>query len=187
MGATRVGERRDNAGVGQGGAFVDIDVDDEQDVIDLNVTSTVRLAKHVLRDMVSRGEGRVLVTSSIAATMPGTYQAVYNASKSFLRSFAQALGTEIADSGVTVTALMPGPTETEFFHRADMDDTRVGASDKDDPAQVAEQGVEAMLSGRAKIVAGSVGTKAQAATGTVLPDGVKARLHRRMAEPGSAR
>lgn len=175
-----------NAGVGQGGAFVDTDIEDDQEIIDLNVTSTVRLAKHVLRDMVRRGEGRVLVTSSIASTMPGTYQAVYNASKSFLQSFAQAVGVEVADRGVTVTALMPGPTETEFFHRADMDNTKIGASDKDEPAQVAEQGVEALLGGKAKVVAGSVGTRLQAVAGQVLPDSAKARMHERMARPGSA-
>jgi short-subunit dehydrogenase len=175
-----------NAGVGQGGAFVETDVDAEQDIIDLNITSTVRLAKHVLRDMVARGEGRVLITSSIASTMPGTYQAVYNASKSFLQSFTQAVRAELADSGVTLTALMPGPTETDFFRRADMEDTKVGASDKDDPAQVAEQGIEALLADKAKVVAGSRTTKLQGLADKVLPDKAKAEAHRRMAEPGSA-
>ena len=86
----------------------------------------MRLAKLVLRDMAARGEGRVLFTSSIASTMPGSFQAVYNASKSFVQSFAEALQEELKDSGVTITSLMPGPTETNFFHRADMDDTRSG-------------------------------------------------------------
>jgi uncharacterized protein len=175
-----------NAGVGKGGPFVDTELAEELAIIDLNVTSTVRLAKHVLREMTTRGEGRVLVTSSIASTMPGTFQAIYNASKSFLQSFAEALQEELRDSGVTITSLMPGPTETDFFRRAGMEDTKVGASSKDDPAQVAQQGFEALMKGERRVVAGSVGTKAQEAAGKVLPDALKAKAHRKMAEPGSA-
>jgi short-subunit dehydrogenase len=174
-----------NAGVGQGGAFVDTNVDDEQEIIDVNVSSTVRLAKLVLRDMASRGEGRVLFTSSIASTMPGSFQAVYNASKSFVQSFAEALQEELKDSGVTITSLMPGPTETNFFHRADMDDTVVGSSSKDSAEQVAKQGFDALMKGEKKIVAGGLGTKAQGLAAKVLPDSVKGKMHRQMAEPGS--
>jgi len=174
-----------NAGVGRGGAFLDTDLDDEIEIIDVNITSTVRLAKRLLRDMAARDEGRVLITSSIASTMPGSFQAVYNASKSFLQSFAQALANELKDTGVTITSLMPGPTETNFFHRADMDDTKVGTSAKDDPAQVAAQGFEALMKGTDKLVAGSVGTKAQGVANKVLPDKLKSAAHRRMAEPGS--
>ena len=176
-----------NAGRGIGGAFVDgTDLADELDVIAVNVTSTVHLAKRVVPDMVRRGRGRVLFTSSIASTMPGTYQAVYNASKSFVQSFAEALRAELSDSGVTVTSLMPGPTDTNFFHRAEMDDTKVGAGTKDDPAQVAEQGFEALMKGKQKVVAGSAKTKTQGAMSKVLPDKAKAEMHRKMAEPGSA-
>jgi uncharacterized protein len=175
-----------NAGVGQGGAFLDTDIADELEIIDLDITSTVRLAKLVLPDMAARGEGRVLITSSIASTMPGTFQAVYNASKSFLQSFAEALQEELRDTGVTVTSLMPGPTETDFFHRADMDDTKVGASAKDDPAVVAKQGFETLMKGGRKTVAGSASTKAQGVADKVLPDALKAKAHRKMAEPGSA-
>src|SRR5215211_7888722 len=176
-----------NAGVGRGGAFLDTDLADEQSIIDLNVTSTVHLAKLVLRDMAARdegrGEGRVLITSSIASTMPGSFQAVYNASKSFLQSFAEALQEELKDTGVTITSLMPGPTETEFFERADMLDTKVGQSDKDDPAQVAEQGFEALMKGERKLVAGSLKTKVQGVANSMLPDALKAKAHRQMAEP----
>jgi uncharacterized protein len=175
-----------NAGVGRGGAFVDIDLADEQEIIDVNISSTVRLAKHLLRDMTARDEGRVLITSSIASTMPGTFQAVYNASKSFLQSFAEALQDELKDTGVTVTSLMPGPTETEFFDRADMKDTRVGVAEKDDPAQVAAQGFDALMSDRRKVVAGSPTTRASGVLNALLPDAVKARMHRIMARPGSA-
>jgi uncharacterized protein len=172
-----------NAGVGRGGAFLDIDLADEFEIIDLNVTSTVHLSKLVLRDMTARGEGRVLITSSIASTMPGSFQAVYNASKSFLQSFAQALQEELKDSAVTITSLMPGPTDTEFFERADMLDTKVGQSEKDDPAQVAEQGFDALMKGEAKLIAGSLKTKVQGVANSVLPDSLKAKAHRQMAEP----
>ncbi|MEU6388050.1 SDR family NAD(P)-dependent oxidoreductase [Streptomyces sp. NPDC046939] len=175
-----------NAGVGQGGAFVDTDLADDQAVIDLNVTATVRLAKTLLRAMVARGTGRLAFTSSIAATLPGPFQPVYNASKSFVQSFAQALAEEVKETGVTVTSFMPGPTETDFFRRADMaDDTRMGTMKKDDPAQVAEQAFEAIVKGEKKVVTGSLLTKAQELAGKVVPDGVKAAAHRRMAEPGT--
>lgn len=174
-----------NAGVGQGGAFLDIDLADDLEIIALNVTSTVHLAKRLLRDMATRDEGRVLITSSIASTMPGSFQAVYNASKSFLQSFVQALQEEFKDTGITLTSLMPGPTDTNFFHRADMDDTKVGQSSKDDPATVAKQGFEALMNDEAKLVAGSVKTKVQGVANKVLPDRLKAAVHRRMAEPGS--
>ena len=175
-----------NAGRGIGGDFTrQTDLADELNVIDVNVTSTVHLAKRVLPDMVARDAGQVLFTSSIASTMPGTYQAVYNASKSFVQSFAEALRAELNDTAVTVTSLMPGPTDTNFFHRAEMDDTRVGAGKKDDPALVAKQGFEAMRKDKEKVIAGSVKTKAQGAASKVMPDRAKAEMHRRMAEPGS--
>ena len=175
-----------NAGHGQGGAFIDTDLADELSIIDLNIISTVRLAKLVLRDMVAVDQGRVLVTSSIASTMPGSFQAVYNASKSFVQSFTEALQDELKDTGVTLTSLMPGPTETDFFERADMaDDTLVGTSKKDDPAQVAQQGFEALMAGKARVVGGGLKTKVQEAAGKAMPDRLKAAMHRRMAEPGT--
>ncbi|MFD6290503.1 SDR family NAD(P)-dependent oxidoreductase [Streptomyces sp. NPDC060205] len=174
-----------NAGVGKGGAFVETAEEDEVRLIDLNITSTVRLAKRLLPDMAARGEGKVLFTSSIAATMPGSFQAVYNASKSFVQSFAEALQNELKDSGLTITALMPGPTGTEFFRRAGMADTKVGEQEKDDPAKVAKDGFEALMGGRKKVVAGSVRTKAQGLVNRILPDSAKAAAHRRMAEPRS--
>ena len=180
-----------NAGVGAGGGFASGEhrtaLDDELRIVDLNVRSTVHLAKHVIGDMTERGEGRVLFTSSIASTMPGSFQAVYNASKSFVQSFALALRDELKESGVTITSLMPGPTDTEFFERADMLDTKVGAGGKDDPADVARQGFEAMMAGKDRVVAASLGTKLQGKGSRLLPDAAKAALHRTMAEPGSAR
>jgi uncharacterized protein len=177
-----------NAGVGAGGAFAtDTRLEDELRLIDLNVRSTVHLAKLVVPGMVARDEGRILFTSSIASTMPGAFQAVYNASKSFVQSFALALRNELKDTGVTVTSLMPGPTETEFFERADMLDTKVGASDKDDPADVARDGFEALMAGEERVVSASLSTKLQGRLGRLAPDSAKAEMHRRMAEPGSAK
>lgn len=174
-----------NAGVGQGGAFAETDLIDELEIIAINVTSTVHLAKRLLPGLVARQHGKILVTSSIASTMPGPFQAVYNASKSFLQSFAEALQNELNDTGVTVTSLMPGPTDTDFFRRADMLDTKVGAGKKDDPALVARQGFDALMAGRHKIVAGSLKTKMQGVANRVLPDRVKASAHRQMAQPNS--
>ncbi len=136
--------------------------------------------------MVERGKGRILFTSSIAALMPGTFEAVYAASKAFLQSFSEAIRNELKDTGVTVTALMPGPTDTNFFHRADMDDTKVGSDNKDDPAEVAKQGFEALMAGKDHVIAGSLKTKVQGTVSKVLPDTVNAELHRKLSEPGSA-
>jgi uncharacterized protein len=177
-----------NAGIGAGGAFAtDTNLEDELKLIDLNVRSTVHLAKHVVRDMVARDSGRILFTSSIASTMPGAFQAVYNASKSFVQSFAIALRNELKGTNVTVTSLMPGPTETEFFERADMLDTKVGASDKDDPADVARDGFEALMAGKERVESASLSTKLQGRGSRLLPDSAKAEMHRKQAEPGSAK
>src|SRR3954453_16303509 len=131
--------------------------------------------------MLSRRAGRILYTSSIAATMPGPFSATYNASKSFLKSFAEAIRSEVQDSGVTITVLMPGATETNFFHRAGNDDTKLGASEKDDPADVAREGFEALMAGKDHVVAGSFKNKVQATVSHVLPDTVTAEMHRKEA------
>lgn len=174
-----------NAGIGEGGAFAtDTDLRRELRLVDLNVRSTVHLSKLVLRDMVQRDQGRLLFTSSIASTMPGPFQAVYNASKSFVQSFALALRNELKDTGITVTALMPGPTDTEFFERAGMTDTPVGAASKDDPTDVARMGFEALMEGKERVVAASLSSKLQGRAGKLLPDSLKAEMHRKLAEPG---
>ena len=177
-----------NAGVGVGGDFArETDLKDELNLINLNVVSSVHLAKRVVKDMVERANGRILFTSSIAAIMPGPFEAVYAASKAFVHSFSEGLRNELKDTGVTVTALMPGPTDTNFFHRAGMDDTKAGANEKDDPAQVAKQGFEALMAGKDHIIVGSLKTKIQGNVSKVLPDTVNAELHRQLTEPGSAK
>jgi short-subunit dehydrogenase len=174
-----------NAGHGLGKAFFDQDFDEVRHVIDTNITGTIYLVQKVGRDMRARGEGRILITGSIAGFMPGTFHAVYNGTKAFVDSFSFALRAELKDSGVTVTCLMPGATETEFFERADLTDTRVGQARKDDPAMVARQGFEAMLRGEGDVVTGWK-NKLQTTIANVTPAGVLAEQHRRMAEPGGA-
>jgi short-subunit dehydrogenase len=154
-------------------------------VIDTNVTGTIYLIHKVGRDMRAQGRGRILITGSIAGFIPGTYQAVYNASKAFLDSFSFAIRHELRDTGVTVTCLMPGATKTEFFERADMMDTKVGTAKKDDPADVAKTGFDSMMQGKGDVVTGWH-NKLQTAIANVTPSDILAEQHRKMAEPGSA-
>jgi uncharacterized protein len=175
-----------NAGRGLGKGFLDQDFDDVMQVVNTNITGTLYLLQKIGRDMRSRGAGRILITGSIAGFMPGTYQAVYNGSKAFLDSFSFALRHEVKDSGVTVTCLMPGATETEFFERADMMDTKVGTSKKDDPADVAKQGFDAMMKGAGDVVTGWQ-NKLQAAIAHVMPADMLAKKHSEMAAPGTAK
>jgi short-subunit dehydrogenase len=174
-----------NAGRGLGGAFLDQDFSEVRKVVDLNITGTIYLVQKVGRDMKRRGAGRILITGSIAGFMPGTFAAVYNGTKAFIDSFSFALRAELKDSGVTVTCLMPGPTETNFFERADMLDTKFGQSEKDDPADVAKVGLEAMMRGDGDVVSGWK-NKLQSTMANVTPAGMLAEMHRKKAEPGSA-
>jgi short-subunit dehydrogenase len=174
-----------NAGRGLGHAFLDQDFDEAKLVVDTNVTGTIYLIQKVGREMRSRGEGRILITGSIAGFMPGTYQAVYNGTKAFLDSFSFALGAELKGSGVSVTCLMPGATETEFFERADMLDTKVGSGKKMAADQVAKLGYDAMMKGETEVITGWQ-NKLRAAISQLLPGTAGAEMHRKMAEPGSA-
>jgi short-subunit dehydrogenase len=174
-----------NAGHGLGHGFLDQDFEDARHVIDTNVTGTIYLVQLVGRAMRSRGKGRILLTGSIAGFMPGTYQAVYNGTKAFVDSFSFALRAELKDTGVTVTCLMPGATETDFFERADIVDTKVGQGKKDDPADVARVGFDAMMRGDGDVVSGWK-NKLQSAIANLTPAGMLAEQHRQMAEPGSA-
>ena len=171
-----------NAGVGQGGAFVDTDWADDLEIMQLNVVSTAALMKLVLTQMTRRGEGRLLVTSSIASTMPGSYQPIYNASKSFVQSLTEAVQDELKDTAVTITSLMPGPTDTDFFERADMEDTRIGQGPKDSPEEVARDGWEALVAGRDRVVAGSRLNNVAAAGAHLTPDPIAAKLAARQTE-----
>jgi short-subunit dehydrogenase len=175
-----------NAGRGLGRAFLDQDFGRIRHVIDTNITGTVYLVHKVGDDMRRRNAGRILITGSIAGFIPGSFQAVYNGTKAFLDSFSFAIREELRDTKVSVTCLMPGATDTEFFRRADMMDTKVGTADKDDAAMVAKKGFDAMMRGDGDVVTG-LRNKVQAAAANVIPAGVLARQHRQQAEPGTAK
>ena len=175
-----------NAGHGLGHAFLDQDPAEWRHVIDTNITGTVYLVQKVARQMVARNEGRILITGSIAGHIAGAFHAVYNGSKAFIDSFSDALGNELKETAVTVTCLKPAATETEFFHRAEMDDTKVATSKKDDAADVARSGYEAMMKGERSVVHGLM-NKLQVAGAKVLGGGAAAELHRGMAEPGTGK
>jgi short-subunit dehydrogenase len=174
-----------NAGRGLGHAFLDQDFAKARRVIDTNIMGTAYLVHKVGNDMRRRNVGKILITGSIAGFIPGSFQAVYNGTKAFLNSFSFALREELKDTGITVTCLMPGATETQFFERAGMLDTSVGVAKKDDPSDVAKAGFEAMLRGEADVVSGFK-NKIQSSVANVTPAGVLAKQHRKMAEPGSA-
>ena len=175
-----------NAGRGLGRAFLDQDPADWRHVIDTNITGTLLLVQPVAKQMVARNEGKILITGSVAGHMAGAFQAVYNGTKAFVDSFSDALGNELKDTEVTVTCLKPGPTETEFFERADLMDTKVGQDKKDDPADVAKTGWDAMKEGKRSVVHGWM-NQLQVAGAKVLGGGVSAEMHRSMAEPGSGK
>ena len=176
-----------NAGVGVGGEFVKTDFQDELNLINLNVVNLVYLAKLLIRDMSERNEGRMLITSSVAAEMPGPYYAVYAASKAFVQSFAEAIRYEMKDThrNVIVTSLQPGPTDTEFFERAHLMDTKAGQGDKDDPAKVAEQGFSALMNGDDHVVAGSMMNRVQAMASRFMSEEQGAKAQGSSLKPNS--
>jgi len=176
-----------NAGVGGGGAFIDTALEDELRMIALNCGHTVHVAKLLVPDMVDRHDGHVLITGSEVSTSPNPFQAVYGATKAFVMSFGEALRYELEDTGVTVTVLQPGATDTEFFERADLMDTKVGQQEKDDPAQVAKQGFEAMMNGKDSVAGGGFKSRMETLINELLPETVKARLAGNKTRPGSAK
>ncbi|HVV85585.1 MAG TPA: SDR family NAD(P)-dependent oxidoreductase [Kofleriaceae bacterium] len=164
-----------NAGVGVGGPFLETDLEEELSMIALNCNHTVHLAKRVLPAMVQRGQGRVLITGSVVSTSPNPYQAIYGATKAFVMSFGEAIRDELKDSGVTVTVLQPGATDTRFFERAHLENTKVGQAEKDDPALVARNGFEAMMNGKDSVLGGGFKSKVEGLMNEILPETVKAR------------
>jgi short-subunit dehydrogenase len=175
-----------NAGHGLGGSFLAQDFQDILHVINTNITGTLNLIQHVGRGMVARASGRILITGSIAGFQPGSFQAVYNGSKAFIDSFALALRNELKGTEVTVSCLMPGATDTEFFQRAGMETTKIANDPKMmmEPEEVAKIGFQALLKGEADVVAGFK-NKLQVAMSKVMPAQAAAQLHRKLAEPGT--
>jgi short-subunit dehydrogenase len=174
-----------NAGVGVGGLFSETNLEEELNMINLNCVGTVQLAKYLTQEMVGRQTGKILFTASIAGEMVAPREAIYAATKAFVLSFAHSLRYELRDSGVTVTALQPGPTDTDFFHRAGMDNTEVGSKGKQEsqPEDVAKEGIEALLSGKDHVYSASVKTKMEGMLANVLPGSAKAAMHEKMARP----
>jgi len=172
-----------NAGIGVRGDFArETDLERELELIQLNVMSPVYLTKLVLKDMVARGEGKVLITSSLASMTPGPYYAVYAASKAFLRSFGQAIRAELEDTNITVTVLMPGPTDTEFFKRAAMLETKAGQGPKQTAAEVALAAVRALEDGDDSVIPGIL-NKLQAGMNKLIPDKAGAKLQSAQTKP----
>ncbi len=186
IGAREVDALFANAGTGLGHAFLEQEPEDWRRVVDTNITGTLYLIQKIARQMHARGAGRILITGSIAGFMPGSFQAVYNGTKAFIDSFSFALREELRDSGVSITCLMPGATDTRFFERAGMLDTKVGQDEKDDAGEVARVGFEAMMAGEADVVSGWK-NKVQSAIANVTPAETLAKQHRKMSEPGTAK
>jgi short-subunit dehydrogenase len=174
-----------NAGIGVGGLFQETDLEEELRMVNLNCTGTVQLAKYLVKDMVARDSGKILFTASIAGEMVAPREAVYAATKAFDLSFAHSLRYELRDTSITVTALQPGPTDTDFFHRAGMENTEVGSEGKSEsqPEDVARQGIEALLSGKDHVYAASTKTKVEGMMANVIPGKVKGAMHEKMARP----
>jgi len=174
-----------NAGVGVGGLFDETDLDAELNMMQLNCVGTVHLTKHVVRHMKQLAAGKILFTASIAGEMVAPREAVYAATKAFVLSFAHSLRFELKDTGITVTALQPGPTDPDFFHRAGMDDTEVGQKGKSEsqPDEVAKQGIDALMDGKDHVYAASAKTKLEGMLANVVPGSVKGAMHEKMAKP----
>lgn len=175
-----------NAGVGVGGEFIYTSFEDELKMMNLNMVYLVGLTKKILKDMVNRSEGKILFTSSVAAEMPGPYYSVYAASKAFLQSFAEAIRFEMKDmkkSRITITSLQPGPTDTGFFERADMLETKAGESEKDDPATVAKQGFDGLMAGKDHVVGGSFMNKVQSTAAKFMSEAQGAAAQAKSVKP----
>ncbi|MBV9962821.1 MAG: SDR family oxidoreductase [Parafilimonas sp.] len=172
-----------DAGQGYYGKFVETDIYRELDIINLNIASLVILTKHFLKQMVNRGDGKILNLSSIASKVPGPYQSIYHGTKAFVQSFTEAIRSESKDTGVTITALLPGATDTDFFNKADMLDSKIVQEGKlDDPVKVAKDGYNALMSGDDKVVSGFK-NKMQVAMSNVTPDAAVADKMKKQQEP----
>lgn len=174
-----------NAGIGVGGLFAETDLETELKMVQLNCAGVVHLAKHVVKHMLALNAGRILITSSIAGEMVAPREAVYAATKAFDLSFAHSLRYELRDTGVSVTALQPGPTDTDFFHRAGMDNTQAGSEGKheSEPKEVARQGLDALFDGKDHVYAASFKTKMEGMLANVVPGAAKGAMHDKMARP----
>jgi short-subunit dehydrogenase len=172
-----------NAGQGQYGEFIETDINRELDIIQLNIGAYVVLTKCFLQEMVAHGEGEILMVSSIGGEIPGPLQAVYHGTKAFVTSFTEAIRAENKDRNITITALLPGVTDTDFFNKADMTESKlVKEGSKADPAKVAQDGYEALKAGKDKIISGFK-NKAMVTSSLLMPDDIVAEGMLKQAEP----
>jgi short-subunit dehydrogenase len=171
-----------DAGQGQFGLFVESDIRRELDIIQLNVASLTTLTYLFLKDMVARNEGKILQLASIASQMPGPWQAVYHGTKAYVLSFTEALIRELKDSAVTITALQPGATDTDFFNKADMQESKILDTKLSNPAEVAKDGYEALMRGDDKIVSGFK-NKVMVGMSNVMPESAVAAQMDKMQKP----
>lgn len=173
-----------NAGASLGGAFIDTDINDELNLLELNVVSQIILAKHITRHLASNRSGRILITTSLSATTPTPYESIYGPTRSFMYSFAQGLREEMREHGVSVTALLPGATATEFHDRAGMQQTKFGDNSwKNDPELVAKLGVEALFDGRDHVIGGDRQTRWAALRNKLSSEKAKAKRFAKDSKP----
>ncbi len=158
-----------NAGFGEHGQFVNTDLEKELSMIQLNVTSLVTLTKLFMQDMVQRGDGRILQLASTVSFMPVPKLSVYAATKAFVLSFSEAIAYELENTGVTMTALCPGASDTEFFARAGAEGANVTDTPLSDPAEVARDGYQAMMQGETRVISGAM-NKLQVYMANFIPD-----------------
>ena len=173
-----------NAGQGVYGLFEETEIERELDIVQLNVASLIVLTKAFLKPMIKRGDGKILNLSSIASKTPGPWQSVYHGTKAFVQSFSEALRSEVKDKGITITALLPGATDTDFFNKADMLHSKI-VEDRDklaDPADVARDGYDALMRGDDKVISG-MKNKAMVAMSNLMPDSMAANAMKKQQEP----
>lgn len=171
-----------NAGQGEYGLFTETDIDRELDIVQLNINSCITLTKYFLKDMMARGNGKILNVSSIAGKSPGPYQSVYHGTKAFIQSWSEALNNELQDTDITVTALLPGATDTDFFNKANMQESKIAQGDLSDAEDVAKDGYDALMAGKDMIISGFK-NKAMLAANKLQSDSAKAEFMRKQQEP----
>ena len=172
-----------NAGQGVYGLFKDTEVERELAIVDLNIAATIILTKHFAKEMIARNTGKILNLASIASKTPGPWQSVYHGTKAFVYSFSEAIRYELKDHNIVVTALLPGATDTDFFNKADMQESAiVQESSLADPADVAKDGYEALMSGKDKVISGFK-NKAMIGMSNIMPDTAVAAMMDRQQRP----
>jgi len=173
-----------NAGQGQYGEFAETSIHRELSIIQLNISSLVVLTKLFLQDMLKKERGKILNLSSISSKTPGPFNSVYHGTKAFVQSFTEAIATEVKDKGITVTALLPGATDTDFFNKADMQQSKIVKEGKlEDAEKVAQDGYDALMKGTHMKVSGGLKNKMKVAMSNVMSDKAAAKKTHKQQAP----